>query len=32
MKHSRKLKIWVPKAGEFQNKATESGEFQNRAT
>ena len=21
MKHSRKLKIWVPKAGEFQNRA-----------
>ena len=21
MKHSRKLKIWVPKGGEFQNRA-----------
>lgn len=21
MKHSRKLKIWVPKAGEFQSRA-----------
>ena len=31
MKHSRKLKIWVPKGGEFQNRAIESGEFQSRA-